>query len=104
MRAGDLKHLVEIQRYTETKNSFGETIAEWYTVTMKRASISPISGKEYFVSKQVNAETTHRVYMRYTDLKTSDRLVYDGRIFNIESILNHKEQNVSLEIICTEQI
>lgn len=104
MRAGDLKHLVEIQRYTQTTNDYGEVISDWYTVTTRRASVSPISGKEYFASKQVNAETTHRVYMRYTDIKTSDRLVYDGRIFNIESVMNHKERNVSLEIICTEQI
>jgi len=104
MRAGDLKQQVEIQRYIETTNDFGETIADWFTLSVRRASISPISGKEYFASKQVNAEVTHRVYMRYTDVQAKDRLVYQGRIFNIESVLNLRERNVSLEIICTEQI
>lgn len=103
--AGTLRHQIEIQRYTETQNDFGEVIEEWNTLHTVRASIAPLSGKEYFASKQVNAETTHQVYIRYiSGLKPADRILFNGRIFNILNILNYKEKNVSLELLCTEQI
>lgn len=105
MRAGDLRHQIEIQRYTETSNDFGEVIEAWNTINTVKANITPLSGKEYYASKQVNAETTHQVFIRYiSGLKPADRVVFNGRVFNILSIINYKEKNISLELLCTEQI
>lgn len=104
MRAGDLRHQIVIQRYTETSNDFGEMVQEWATLSTQRASVNPISGKDIFSGAVLVNETTHKVFMRYvTDIKPNDRVLFDGRIFNITAVINKDEKNVSLELLCKEQ-
>lgn len=105
MRAGDLRHQIEIQRYTEIQNDYGEITQTWNTIHTMRASVNPLSGKEYFASQQINAEVTHKVYIRYVaDIKPSDRILFNTRIFNITSIINYQERNITLELMCIEKI
>jgi len=103
MRAGELRHQIEIQRYTETTNDFGETLKQWTTIYTVKASVSPISAREFFASEKVNTEVTHKVFMRYVSgLTPADRILFNDRIFNIKSIINYKEKNISLQLLCTE--
>jgi len=105
MRSGNLKHKIEIQSYKETSNDFGEVVKGYSTFKTVYASITPLAGKEYFASKQINAEVSHKIECRYLkDIVPSMRVVYRNRIFNIESVINIREANKTLQIIATEVI
>jgi len=105
MRSGNLKHKVNFEAYTETENDFGEVIEGYSVFKTVYASIVPISGKEYFASKQVNAEVSHKIECRYfAGVLPNMRIVYGTRIFNIESVINIREANKTLQIMCTEVI
>ena len=103
MRAGDLKHLVSIQRAVLTQNDYGEVIEDWQELYSCRASIRPISGKEIAINHSIVNVISHKVHIRYKpDIKPSDRIVFDGRIFNITSVINYEEKNISLGLLCKE--
>jgi len=104
MRSGNLKHKIVIQTYSETQNDFGEIIKGWSDFKTAYASITPLSAKEFFKAG-VQAEATHKVEVRYlTEIKPKMRVLYGTRVFNIESVINVREANKSLQLICTEVI
>lgn len=104
MRSGNLKRKIIIQTYTKTPNDFGEVIKGWIDFKTAYASITPLSAKEFFKAG-VQAEATHKVEMRYLkDIKPKMRVLYGTRVFDIESVINVREENKTLQLICTEVI
>lgn len=104
MRAGNLKHSIIIERYILTKNDFGESIEKWSTLFSTRAEIKPFTGREYFASSMKISEMTHKITFRYSlEVKTSDRILFNGKVFDITSIANIRETNRVIEILATEQ-
>jgi len=104
MRAGDLRHRITIERYTESQNDFGEVVESWSELLSTRASVRPISAKDIFTNSGLINETTHRVFMRYQeDIKPNDRVLYTGRIFDISSVINSEERNITIELLCKEK-
>jgi SPP1 family predicted phage head-tail adaptor len=104
MRAGNLKHKIVIQTYSETQNDFGEVMKGWSDFKTAYASITPLSAKEYYKAG-TKAEATHKLELRYLkDIKPKMRVVYSTRVFNIESVLNIREANKTLQLICTEVV
>ena len=104
MRARSLKHKIIIQTYSETQNDFGEVVKGWEDFKTAYASITPLSAKEYYKAG-TNAEVSHKIELRYIkDIKPKMRVVYDDREFSIESVLNIREANKTLQLICTEVV
>lgn len=105
MRAGSLDKKVEFQSLTKSKNSFKEVVEEWNKFVEAYVSILPLRGKEYFSSKGVKSEVSHKLQMRYMDGITSDmKIVYGVRTFEIESVINIREENKTLELMLTEDV
>jgi len=105
VNAGVLKNLVSLERYTTIKSDCGEVIKGWSELITLWCSISPITGKEYFDNKQMQGEISHKIKCRYyDDITIKDRIVFKTRIFKIVSILNINERDVSLEIMCKEEV
>lgn len=104
MRSGNLKHKIVIQTYSETQNDFGEVIKGWADFKTAYASIIPLSAKEFFKAG-VQAEATHKVEVRYLkDIDPKMRVLYGTRVFSIESVINIREANKTLQLICTEVV
>jgi SPP1 family predicted phage head-tail adaptor len=104
MKIGALRHRVTIQQLSKSQNGMGEEEPGWTNFATRWASIEPISGREYFSAQQVNAEITHRVKMRHLEgLESTMRILYGARAFEIKSIMNIKEKNQELEILCVER-
>jgi len=102
MRSGNLKHKITIQTYSETQNDFGEVIKGWSDFKTAYASIIPLSAKEFYKAGTHN-EVTHKIELRYLkDIKPKMRVLYGTRIFDIESVINVREDNKTLQLICTE--
>ena len=105
MESGKLNKSVQIQVLAETRGSSGEITRAWTTVATRQMSVAPILGREYMNAQQVQSDVTHRVRMRYYDGLTSEhRLLFDGRVLHILSILNPFERNEQLEVMCKEQV
>ncbi len=105
MRSGALRHLVKIQTYTKSRDAYGEEIETWEDFFAPHASIEPLIGREYLAAKQVQAEVSHKIRMRYiAGITSTMRIVFGTRIFGIVSIINVQERNREIVIMATEDM
>lgn len=66
MQAGQLRHVVTIQRPAPVQDAVGQESAEYVDLyTNVRAGVYPLSGREYVAAQQVAAEVTTRILIRY---------------------------------------
>lgn len=103
MRAGRLRKRVSLQRRVETQDTTGGMTVTWAEVAKLWAGIEPLYGREYDAARARNAETTHRIVLRYReDVTAQMRLVLGARIYRIDEILNVRERNAELHLRATE--
>jgi SPP1 family predicted phage head-tail adaptor len=105
MKIGKLRHKIIIQEYSASRDSFGAEVQNWTDKASVFASVTPVSGKEYFAAQQWNAEVTTKITMRYlSDISPKMRVLFDNRIFEILSVLNFEERNIELNLMCKEVV
>ena len=87
MRAGLLRHIINIERRVAAFNDLGHESNSWKRIAAKiRCRVEELSGRELERAKQQVAETTHRVTLRIPqDCETTDRFIYNGKILKIAS-------------------
>ncbi|WP_421925483.1 phage head closure protein [Neoaquamicrobium sediminum] len=102
MRAGKLDRRVTIRRLTETgRNAFNEPIVEWADVATVWAQQRPNRGSERFAAAQVNGTAVMTFHIRYrSDLSTTDRILYEGREYEIVAPPREIGRRVVTEIDC----
>ena len=92
VRAGKQRHLVTIKKTVESRNSLGEVTDSWVVFAQRWASVEPLAGREFWSAKQVNADNTVKISMRYCyGITTKMRVEYDNRVFKIDSIIQIKK-------------
>jgi SPP1 family predicted phage head-tail adaptor len=105
MKIGRLRQRITIQAYVVTRDSFGAEEPTWTDVATVWASVTPVSGKEYFASAQVSAEVSTKITMRYrSGITPKMRVVFGTRIFEISSVLNFEERGIELNLMCKESV
>lgn len=104
LRIGELRHRVQIQRATETRQSNGGVTQSWATTATVWAAIEPITGREGWISEQVRSVATHKVTMRYTAITTAERLLFGTRVFSITAAVNVDEANHITQLAVTEAL
>ena len=105
MRAGLLRNRVTIQTRSESTDDFGEIDFAWSNSATVWATIEPLSGKELMNAQQAGASVSHKISMRYkSGVNPKDRISYDSRTFEIESVRNFRERDISLELMCREEV
>lgn len=101
--ASMLKHKLTLQKEVQTADGVGGYARTWQDMLIVWGSIISTGGKENVRGKQLQAEITHRIVLRYTDkIDAGMRLIYDGRAFNIRTINNISEENRTLELLVVE--
>lgn len=115
-RPGQLRHQVTINDVAYNRTTSGQakpTLAPWQTVW---ASIEPLSGKEFFVSAQLQGEVSHRIRMRfvYPDGSHPEGVTPKMWItftppfsnvvkhFDIRAVINIEERPFWIDLICRE--
>ena len=89
VKAGLLRHRIEIQSFTESRSDLGGVERSWVTDATRWASIVPMSDGELVEGEKVVTRGSHEIRMRfYSDLHETHRFSHEGRIFNIVSILD----------------
>lgn len=100
-----LNKRVTIQQATEAPNTIGEPVLTWIEHKSVWAHVQPFSGREYFDAKGIEASLDIRVTIRYLSTVTIGmRVLYDGRIFDIQSVINRDESRDFTELMCKELI
>ena len=104
MQAKRLPHGIKIQKPVSTKGNSGGQIKTWEDHVTCLAFVKPLQGREYFAAKQVQAETSHKIIMWYQPGITSKmRVIFGGRVLEIESVINVDERNVELQLMCVDR-
>ena len=103
MRAGALRHRITVQSNTNAYDDYGDLSNTWNAGDEIWGSVDPIGGKEQELGNELVGVITHFIKVRYkASVSVADRIVFDSRIFQIESVRNWHERNVFLELLCKE--
>jgi len=103
MRAGDLRHRLIIESPQRLSDGAGGATVTWAQVASVWANIKPVSARELRSAEQRAEKVTHTITLRYrSDIDATMRLVGEGRIFNIDAIINEAERDQWLKCFCVE--
>lgn len=106
--AGRLNTRLTLQQRSTTQDASGGQSTTWSDVATVWAFVRPLSGREIIAAQAVNSELTHQITIRWQAAYASPkamaamRLVAGGRIFNIQSAANEREENRYLVMMATE--
>jgi SPP1 family predicted phage head-tail adaptor len=104
VRAGLLRHRVHLQRRETGFDDYGQPIEGWTTYATTQASVDPISGQEFLALLQAGTKVTHRVRLRYRPgVSSADRVLFNGRVLDVQVPLNMGERNKEIEFLCEER-
>jgi head-tail adaptor len=107
MRAARLRKLVTIERQAFTDDTFGEPIASGTTtVGTAWAAIEPIPARELDVARQLRADVSHKVTLRFNPsiaIYATDRLRLGSRYFELVGPpINTDERNQEWRVLVVE--
>lgn len=105
MDAGRMDKRVTLQAQTSTRNAIGEPVVAWADVATVWAAVEPLQGREFWAQQQVQSEVTTRVRIRYRAGITPDmRVVHQGRVLNIASVIDPQERHDEMQLMCSEGV
>lgn len=104
MRIGRFKHRITIQEEVFAKDSTtGENTSGWQDVSTVWAAVEPLKGREYFQAREIHAENTVRIRIRYrSGIIPSMRVIYGDRTLYIQSVIDPEECHRELQLMCVE--
>jgi SPP1 family predicted phage head-tail adaptor len=101
---GRLNRLISIEASTPATDSSGFDSGSWSEAFSAWAKIEPTSGREYRGGEKIESETTHNFTIRFqAGITPAHRIVYSGRVFDIESVINPNEKNQYLILSAIER-
>lgn len=103
LSAGKLRNTIIFETPTLTPDGYSGSSVDWSNFAVIRSMIKPVTGSERWQSQRLETNITHRIFIRYrAGLNTEMRINYNGRLMQIEAILNIEERNKWFEIHATE--
>jgi SPP1 family predicted phage head-tail adaptor len=104
MRAGQLRHRIEIQRPIVTRDAYGAEIKAWSALVSLWAHVQTLNGSERILQTQADATLTHQITIRYyPGLTPVMRVRWNGRLFEIHSLVPD-EREQQLVLMCSESV
>ncbi len=105
MRAGELRSRLVVESPQRISDGAGGAVTSWLETATIWANVAPTSASEQRSAEQRAEKVTHRITLRYrNDINATMRFVGNGRIFNIEAIINEAERDQWLVCLCAEGI
>lgn len=104
MRAGRLRHRIKIQSKTLIQDpDTGAMDDNWIDIVGFEnvpAEVTSLSGKEFTAAQAIQAQYDARILIRHCDIDTSNRILYDGQVFNITAVLpDDKSRQIYLTLL-----
>lgn len=105
MDIGRANKRITFCRYEPKENELLQTEQTLKEIKTVWASVEPTRGREYQEAQRIRPELTYKITTRYHAGITPDMFIkYKERLFQIVSVINVRERNEMLEIICVEKI
>ena len=104
MTAGRLDRRIALLRASVAADAFNEQVATWSTFATVWAEAKPVLDGEKQQAGQTLASKSYRFTIRYSsdvaDIDTRDRLIFDGRTYDINAV-KEMDRRRWLEITAT---
>ena len=107
VRAGKLRHRVELQSRATTVDAAGQITGAWSTYRTCFAEVIDAAGAEKIRGQQVDATISHVVRIRYpqgTFPTPEHRVVYDSRNLHVESVQRKDTHEREVWLHCREDV
>jgi SPP1 family predicted phage head-tail adaptor len=111
---GDLMDIGRLNKritfYKETDqgeiDEYGRNVMSLEAFKTIWASVEPLTGREYLEAQREANKQTYKIYTRYyKDLRDPNLVIgFKGRKFEIESVINYRENNEMLLFMCVEKV
>jgi SPP1 family predicted phage head-tail adaptor len=96
-------HRITIEARSTAQDSFGGQSPDWVPLGVFYANVKPMTGRELETAQAIHAEVTHEVRMLYDARVTAKhRIRFNGRLFDILSVLNMNERGIETRISAKE--
>lgn len=94
MPAGRHYHRAAIQTATSSNDAGGNAVYTWTTAASRWASLQDQGGGELYRAQKVDATVDAVIVFRdqYEGLSPENRIVIDGRTFEIKAVLNGSDR------------
>ena len=100
---GDMRHKITIETPTLTPDSVGGFTTSWSTLADVWSKIEPLSARQRFHAMQLEHIVSHKITIRYrSDIESDQRILFEGRTFQIHSFIDPDERHRFLEIMAQE--
>ncbi|MBR1844266.1 MAG: phage head closure protein [Lachnospiraceae bacterium] len=99
---GRLRNRVDIYGQKTITTPLGSDKEVYGKLKTVYAEIRPLRGKEYLESVQLEHSVSYKITIRYTDVNETNYIKYDGRFFDIESVIDVENRHRDIEIMCNE--
>jgi len=102
--AGMMRFSIDVLEPVDAKQQAGTGKPKFRIAWRDMAAVEPISGREFWESQHTTSQVTHRVTMRWRPEKITPRhqIKYDGRTFEISSVLDVGERHRFVQALCME--
>jgi SPP1 family predicted phage head-tail adaptor len=103
MSIGQMKRRVTVQAITRTADSYGGQTETATSVATLWAYVEPLQGDEQLRAMQTGIQRPHRFTVRYRDdISAAEELIYNGRTFDVKSVVDTDERHRELVILADE--
>ena len=102
MQAGKLDQRVTVERLQGGVDELGQPLPDtWAPLFTCWAAVEPLVGREYLAAQAAVSEVTARIRMRFRPWMTAeDRVIHDGTIYNIVSVIDVRSGGRELVLMC----
>lgn len=106
LSAGKLRHLVDLQNRQDVDDDLGGVVTTWATFSAsQRGMLKPLTGTEIQRAGRLEANITHKLYMRYrTDLTAAHSVLYEGRRMQVRAVIDIEERKRWIEVSLEEGV
>lgn len=100
---GLMNNIMTVQRREVAVSSIGSDTEIWDTwIADWPCRVQPVSGSERFSLARYNVQVSHIIYCRWCAITEVDRIVFDGRTFEVRMVRDIDEQASFLTILAQE--
>lgn len=100
-----LRRRITVEQPVLTDDGLGGHTTSWNNVATIWAEVTPLRGDEQILNERLAMVATHRFTIRYReDVFANMRIGYDGKYYNIRSIIDAGDAHIFLEIIAEEGV
>lgn len=104
MEAGSLRRRVTIQqRVAAVQDSYGAEAVCWADVATVWAAVEPILGREFVEARQLTAELTTRIRIRYrAGITPAMRVLHGSEVYEVVSVQHVRSENREIVLMCRQ--